>query len=166
LFDSKLVAALEGFDRSRPVWVEAESPRLGDVHLPSALYAAMIAAPRITLDLDRAARAAAIIRDYAPWLYDPERIVEQLQRLAPLHPRARIEEWQNWARARDFRALIDGLLDHHYDPLYKKTRYTRPPIRHVVIKETTPSAIDQLAASLLSDDKIKKVLGPDPRTHR
>jgi tRNA 2-selenouridine synthase len=51
-FESSVWDALRGFDPSRPVFVEAESKRIGALHVPDALIARMRAAPpRVTPDL-------------------------------------------------------------------------------------------------------------------
>ena len=45
LFESRLLAAIEGFDPARPILVEAESSKVGERVVPAALWSAMTAAP-------------------------------------------------------------------------------------------------------------------------
>src|SRR5206468_4833288 len=48
-FESALLARLDALDHSRPIVVEAESSKVGDLNVPPTLWKAMLAAPRIEL---------------------------------------------------------------------------------------------------------------------
>ena len=122
LFEGRLAAALEGLDPARPVLVEAESSRIGDVTLPKAVWQAICAAPRLALRVPVAARAAFSARDYGDVAADQGRLHDILRRLAPLHPAERIEDWLRLADAGDWRMLAEGLMRDHYDPRYAKHR--------------------------------------------
>ncbi|MDO5644052.1 MAG: tRNA 2-selenouridine(34) synthase MnmH [Paracoccus sp. (in: a-proteobacteria)] len=65
LFEGRLAAAIEGLDPARPVLVEAESSRIGALSLPRAVWQGIAEAPRLTLEVPLAARAAEFERDYA-----------------------------------------------------------------------------------------------------
>jgi tRNA 2-selenouridine synthase len=41
MFESRLLTALQGFDRDRPVYVEAESRKIGSLQVPAALIETM-----------------------------------------------------------------------------------------------------------------------------
>src|SRR5947207_12566106 len=49
-FESQLLAALENFDRTHPVFVEGESKKIGELQVPEALMARMRASRCITLE--------------------------------------------------------------------------------------------------------------------
>ncbi len=55
-FESRLRAALAGFDAERPVFAEAESRRIGSVYLPNVMIAALRAAPCLRIEATRPAR--------------------------------------------------------------------------------------------------------------
>ena len=57
LFESRLLAALESLDPSRPVVVEAESSKIGKLMLPPQLLSHMGVAPRIVLSAPADQRA-------------------------------------------------------------------------------------------------------------
>ena len=98
LFESRLAMALEGIDPTRPLLLEAESSRIGDINLPRGIWAAIIAAPRLRLAVPLAARAAYIARSYADAAADPARVAEIIESLRPLHPTDRIMVYGSWSR--------------------------------------------------------------------
>jgi tRNA 2-selenouridine synthase len=71
LFESRLLLALGGLDPSRPVVIEAESSKIGQLMVPPALWSAMDGAPRIVLSAPAEARARYLARTYAELGHDP-----------------------------------------------------------------------------------------------
>ncbi len=122
LFEGRLAARLEGLDPTRPVLVEAESSRIGNVTLPKAVWQAVAQAPRLTLREKVAEREAFSARDYGDVAADPGRVQAIIRRLSPLHPAERIDSWLRLADLGDWRALAEGLMRDHYDPRYAKHR--------------------------------------------
>lgn len=119
MFEGRLAVALEALDPARPVLVEAESSRIGDLTVPRAMWQAICAAPRIRLSVPVAERARYSARDYGDIT---GRVAGIVERLRPLHPAERVEGWLAQARAGDWRALAEGLMRDHYDPRYDKHR--------------------------------------------
>src|SRR5262245_29689853 len=65
MFESRLLAAVDGLDPSRPVVIEAESSKVGERMLPPVLWSAMAEAPRIELTAAAPARAEYLASAYA-----------------------------------------------------------------------------------------------------
>jgi tRNA 2-selenouridine synthase len=145
LFESRLAMALETLDPTRPLLVEAESTRIGALNLPQGLWHAMIAAPRIRLDVPAKARAAHTASAYADAGDDPQALAAIIDSLRPLHPAERIAEWQRLALARDWPTLSLALLRDHYDPRYERHRARHDDGRAAVV--TLPSLSDLEAAA-------------------
>ena len=80
LFESRLLAVLDGLDRARPVVVEAESSKVGQLMVPPVLWSAMDAAPRIVLSAPVEARARYLAGLYADFGRDPDSLVALLSR--------------------------------------------------------------------------------------
>ena len=120
-FESRLAMALARVDPARPLWLEAESNKIGEVLIPPSLWAAMRRAPRIRVEAPLAARARFLTTAYADLLAEPEALCARLAGLVPYHGRARVAQWQAMARAGDFTALAAELVTHHYDPRYAKS---------------------------------------------
>jgi tRNA 2-selenouridine synthase len=121
-FDTALVHTLSGFDPSRPVFVEAESRKIGALHLPEALVAAMRVSPCIEIKTSREARLAYLLKEYA-WLGDdPEGLAHKLSFLKGSVANQLLQQWQDWACTGALPELFAALIDQHYDPLYARSQ--------------------------------------------
>ncbi len=122
MFEGRLALAIEALDASRPVVVEAESSRIGALNLPRAVWAALIAAPRIRIEVPLAERARFTAATYDEITADPAAAEAALDRMARLHSREVLEGWRAMARARDWAGLAEALMRAHYDPRYARHR--------------------------------------------
>ncbi len=117
-FESQLYDALEGLDRSRPVFVESESRRIGGVQMPDALLAQMRSGRVLRLVTPLPQRVALLKDEYAHFLDAPAQLAACLQPLTERYGKASIARWQAMAASGDWDGLVAALLEAHYDPLY------------------------------------------------
>src|SRR5882672_1509879 len=120
-FESQLLAALEKFDRARPVFVEGESKKIGEIQVPEALMARIRASRCITLETDLPTRVTLLLDEYQHFLADRRALEAQLDCLVALHGRERIGEWKALAAAGKWREFVERLLVQHYDPAYRRS---------------------------------------------
>lgn len=152
MFESRLLVALQRFDRERPVYVEAESRKIGTLHLPAALIETMRAGCCINIDAAFAARVDYLLRDYAYFLRAPEWLNERLSSLRHLRSAETIARWREQVLEGDWRALVGELLEQHYDPLYFRSQnrnyagFAAP--QNFPTDDLSPSAIDALARQI------------------
>jgi tRNA 2-selenouridine synthase len=148
-FESQLLAALEKFDRARPVFVEGESKKIGEIQVPEALMARMRASRCITLETDLPTRVTLLLDEYRHFLADRAALEAQLDCLVALHGRSRIDEWKALAAASRWREFVERLLLEHYDPAYGRSstrnfpRLSEAP--SVKIGSAEPAAFDTAA---------------------
>lgn len=133
LFESCLLTALEAFDLSQPIVVEAESNKIGARSVPPVLWKAMQNAPRIELTALVGARAEFLLRAYRDVVAAPTVLDAVLARLAAFHGKEIVAEWRDLAVRGEFKALATDLMARHYDPSYQRscTRNTRPSLGRV-----------------------------------
>ncbi len=117
-FDSLLWSSLKGFDPGRPVFVESESKKVGNLRVPDALMDAMRASPCIDLQLSDAERVALLLEDYDFFVQDPEHFCQRLQALTELRGREVVSGWVDRVRAGHTPEVVLELLLQHYDPMY------------------------------------------------
>ncbi len=117
-FETALVQALQHLDPARPVYVEAESNKIGRITLPAALVTALHGSECVLLDTILEARAALLLEDYRHFIDAPELLIAQLQVLLPFHGSKRLEHWSELIHAGKFGELVSELLELHYDPSY------------------------------------------------
>jgi tRNA 2-selenouridine synthase len=121
MFETRIWSKLRGFDPARPVFVESESKKVGNLRVPDAVMERMRASPCIALQLPRAARVQLLMEDYRHFADDAAQLNAQLDHLAQLHGRARIDDWHAMANAGRMPELVDQLLELHYDPAYLRS---------------------------------------------
>jgi len=121
-FETQLAHQLDALDPARPVFVEAESVRIGRLSVPRPLLDRLRAAPCIEIAATAEARLAYLLRDYAYLGDDRQQLADTLGRLVELQGHKTVERWQAWARAGDLPALFDELMRLHYDPHYAKSQ--------------------------------------------
>lgn len=117
-FDTLVWDALRKLDPSRPVFVESESKKIGNVAVPEALIARMRASECLDVQLPDDERVALLMEDYDFLARDPEFFCNRLAALTELRGKAVVDKWQERARAGDIAALFRDLLVKHYDPGY------------------------------------------------
>ena len=121
-FETQLLQELERFDPARPVYVEAESRKIGRLHVPDALITRIRAGECLNIDASLAARIAFLLTDYDYFLSMPDLVNDRLAVLNSLHSRETMTRWQEMIAAAAWPALVRELLELHYDPLYRRSQ--------------------------------------------
>lgn len=121
MFESRLAAALDKLDPDRMTWIEAESSKVGARLVPSAVWHAMRAAPRIEIKAPTAARAKFLATAYSDLTDDRDRLHRQIDLLRPYHAADTIATWHGLANDTAWEALAGALVSTHYDPRYAKS---------------------------------------------
>ena len=150
-FESALLRAMEALDPARPIVVEAESSRIGDLMVPPALWARMQAAPRIEVAAPREERARYLVTAYDDITANHGLIEAVIARL-PVHPsQTRLEGWRKWLAEGEYAALAEALMELHYDPAYRRGRRKdgRSPMAEITLEtldgQSLATAADEIA---------------------
>jgi tRNA 2-selenouridine synthase len=155
-FDTLLVSALRTFDPARPVFVEAESRRIGSVALPLALLDAFHQGPCVEVISSRQDRAAFLLHDYAHLFDDPGSLKGQLQRMIGLHSRERVTGWQQLVDDNRRAELARELIERHYDPAYARSSQQHfvqlPRALQWIFRPNDADVVDQARALLAQLD--------------
>ncbi|MCG7572223.1 tRNA 2-selenouridine(34) synthase MnmH [Phaeobacter sp. CNT1-3] len=150
-FESRLAMALVGMDLARPVFVEAESAKIGRLRLPPSLWQAMQRADHIRLEAPLMARAQYLAGSYGDVVADMAELQARLSHLVPFHGHELVERWQAMALGGDHQALAAELVAQHYDPSYARaTRRARDPLAVIELagmgKADLSAAVQQVLA--------------------
>ena len=121
-FETLLLLELERFDPARPVFVEAESRKIGRLHVPDALIERIRDGECLSIDATLAARVAFLLTDYDYLLKMPALLSERLMVLKNLVSRKTLERWHDMIAAGEWPSLVRALLEEHYDPLYYRSQ--------------------------------------------
>lgn len=122
MFESRLLMQLQRFDPASPVYVEAESRKIGSLHVPDTLLEHMRQSPCIRIDATLEARVAYLIEDYAYFIQDPDNLIRTIDYLKELHSKETLSDWKAMIQAKEWHPLVTELLEKHYDALYRRSQ--------------------------------------------
>ena len=117
-FDTLIWDALRRLDPARPVFIESESKKVGNVAVPTALIDAMRQSPCLNLVLPDPQRVALLMEDYAFFVRDTAYFCDRLQVLTEFRGKVVVQAWQDSVRAGQIEPVVQELLTLHYDPVY------------------------------------------------
>lgn len=120
-FESLLCKQLNTLNPAQPIYVEAESRKIGKIQLPSHLLSCMRAAPCIHLQAELDVRIQYLIAEYQHFLIERPLLEEAMQKLAPFLSQQKITQWMSWKTPQDVEAFVRALLTEHYDPIYTRS---------------------------------------------
>lgn len=122
-FESGIWLALHRFDPARPVFVEAESKKVGVLRVPQSLIERMWEGRCIQIDTAQQARVALLREEYAHLIANLPLLFDKLDCLRGLYPNERIDTWKKLASASQWDEFVGDMLENHYDPAYGKSMF-------------------------------------------
>ncbi len=155
-FESLLCKTLRRFNPKLPTYVEAESRKIGKIHIPTTVLNAIRAAECICIETGLKARVEYLLNEYQHFLTDRTLLKSSLALLIPFLGVEKINRWTHWKTHRDAENMVIGLLNEHYDPIYLNsmkrhfTHYSRAAM--VRIERITDNDL-RAAALKISDGK-------------
>lgn len=151
-FDSALLLALQKLDTALPVFVEAESNKIGLITLPPALITAMHTSACLLVEAPLDIRVAALLEDYQHYLKNPESLIAQLRSLHRFHGDKQLEHWSSLIHAGEFATMVAELLTLHYDPSYfratSRNYANLDKAQRVLLEDLSEDALKKFAATL------------------
>ncbi len=154
MFETRLFAVLQGLTLSLPVFVEAESRKIGRLQVPDALLETMRASPCLRMEATDAARIGFLIGDYDYFLADPASLKEKLDCLRELQSGETLARWNALVDARAWPALVGELLEKHYDPLYRRSQGRNyihfADASRFATDDLSPAGLERLAREILT----------------
>jgi tRNA 2-selenouridine synthase len=150
-FDTLVWDQLRRFDAARPVFVESESRKVGNVAVPVALMDAMrVRGHCLNLELPDTERVALLMEDYAYFVRDTEAFCNRLDALAEIRGKQVVQGWKAAIQSGAIDTVVQELLVQHYDPVYRQSmqrNFTHYGKAHTLTPANrTPAAMDALVA--------------------
>lgn len=151
-FETAIWSALSQAEPGRPVYVESESKKVGNLRVPERLIERMRASRCLRLEADVDTRVALLLEDYAHFVASPAALQQKLDLLRDLHGSERIGQWKEHLEQGRWRPLVRDLLESHYDPAYLRSlsrNYREAQSgAGVPVSDITPGGFERLARSL------------------
>lgn len=159
-FDSLIWDALQHFDPTRPVYVESESKKVGNLRIPDSLMEAMRASDCARVQLPDTERVALLLEDYDFFVQRPDFFIERLQALREVRGADTVNAWAQQVRNGQTPAVVLDLLVRHYDPTYLSS--TQRNFRHY--PQAMPCAIADRSHSAMREAARQLIAGEAERT--
>jgi tRNA 2-selenouridine synthase len=153
-FDTLVWDVLRHFNPERPVYVESESKKVGNVALPTVLIDKIRSSPCLNLELNTTERVALLMEDYDYFVCHTDFFCNRLDTLVELRGKAVIQGWKDSVVAGNIETVVQELLTQHYDPVYLQSMH-RNFCQYERAISITPAnrsteAMRDLAASVLT----------------
>lgn len=151
MFENLIAAEIHQLSQqhpTKPIWVEDESQRIGNLNIPHELFHHFYAAQMVFLDIAFEARLDHIVAEYSQ--HSTERILNGIvrikKRLGGLETKTAVNHLLEGNLKECFRQLL-----FYYDKHYRKALENRPPSLHETIT-ISRSSIDPkaIAATLIN----------------
>lgn len=156
MFESRLWQALRQLDAARPVFIESESRKVGNLRVPEVLIAKMWQSDCIWLEAATPVRVARLLADYHHFTGDAVALCRKLDCLVPLHGHERINAWKEAIAAAQWPVFVTRILEEHYDPAYWKSIAGHYPglqgARYLRVQGSNEADLVRAARELLDDE--------------
>ena len=150
MFESRLFDVMRRLDPDRPVFIEAESNKVGACHIPPALWRCMRGAASLQVTAPVAARVAFLLEDYRHVIAEPKRLDPLLDWVVRRIGHEAVARWRHAVETEDWPGFVTHVLEDHYDPAYDRSAAQRGH-QDIAVLETQrldDTGVEQLAARL------------------
>tara|TARA_B110000967_G_scaffold45210_1_gene45389 strand:+ start:106 stop:1149 length:1044 start_codon:yes stop_codon:yes gene_type:complete len=145
-FESLLFYEINKLNLKKNIFIEAESSKVGNVHIPKSIWSNMILSKRIEVVADVNTRAKFLIDDYQYMCKNPILIKPMIKGLKTRLSNNLINSWEKLIDEKKWFELTKSFLENHYD-----TSYSSNTIKN------DRKVIRELQATTLNNDDIKNI---------
>ncbi len=151
LFESQLYHALKGINLKKNIYLEAESSKIGNLHIPKPLWKKMLISKKINIETTLESRVKFLLKDYKYAQLDNNFFKPLIVGLKRRLPKSIIDDWENHIKSKDWKQLTESLLTNHYDPAYLSNykKKNQKIIKNFTINKVTKSELNLLANKIL-----------------
>ncbi|KAL4236955.1 hypothetical protein ACF0H5_005341 [Mactra antiquata] len=121
-FDSLLVDTLSKLSYDRPVWVESESVRIGNIYIHPNFFSSLQKANRYCINLPLDERVKHTISDYQNWIKNKDELKVIIQNLVRIRGQKQIDHWSKLIENNRWEEFVRSMLVEHYDPTYSASQ--------------------------------------------
>lgn len=155
-FESNLLDRLRRLDHRYPVFIEAESRKIGAVHVPEGLIDQMRASACVRIEADRQARVEYLLRDYRYFTDQRDTLLSRLDALRPIRGDRPVEQWRQLALAGNWPAFVEAILGEHYDPLYQKSQATNYAAQGDIEQAIAATSLDDISIDRIAQELVSR----------
>ena len=120
-FESLLLQSIKKLDQDEPVFVEAESSKIGEIQIPKHLFNLMKTAPLIEIYMPLEKRAQFLVKEYEYLQIRTQALFKLFDAMFYRHGKDKTDLWRELAENKKWHELAIELIRSHYDPAYKSS---------------------------------------------
>ncbi len=155
LFETLIYDKLVNLKTNEPIFVEAESNKIGNLHIPKEFWKLMKSSPQIELSATLEHRAKFLVEEYSEITTDLDLLEKQISRLSTIAGHKVVESWLQMAKNKEFYELVKQLMEKHYDPRYKRSllRKKKEVFAKLKIEDMSPKGLSLMVDRILQTAK-------------
>mgnify|MGYP000020359621 FL=1 len=151
-FESLIFNKIQKLNLKDKIYIEAESSKIGNIHIPKSIWKKMIKSPRIEISANVELRAKFLVSDYDYMCNDPTLINPIIKGLNNRLSKELFDEWTNLIDRKKWFDLTKSFLENHYDPSYSSNtiKNDRKVIKKITATSLNYSDIKGIAKKILN----------------
>ena len=151
-FESLIFNKIQKLNLKDKIYIEAESSKIGNIHIPKSIWKKMIKSPRIEISANVELRAKFLVNDYDYMCNDPTLINPIIKGLKNRLSKKLFDEWTNLIDRKKWFDLTKSFLENHYDPSYSSNtiKNDRKVIKKITATSLNNSDIKDIAKKILN----------------
>ena len=151
-FESLIFNKIQKLNLKDKIYIEAESSKIGNIHIPKSIWKKMINSPRIEISANVELRAKFLVSDYDYMCNDPTLINPIIKGLKNRLSKKLFDEWTNLIDRKKWFDLTKSFLENHYDPSYSSNtiKNDRKVIKKITATSLNNSDIKDIAKKILN----------------
>ncbi len=159
LFETLIYDKLVNLKTNEPIFVEAESNKIGNLHIPKEFWKLMKSAPQIELSATVEKRAKFLVEEYSEITTDLDLLEKQITSLSTIAGQKIVESWLLMAKNNDFYELVKQLMEKHYDPRYKRSllRKKKEVFAELKIEDMSQKGLSSMVDRILQTVKKNRM---------
>ena len=151
-FESLIFNKIQKLNLKDKIYIEAESSKIGNIHIPKSIWKKMINSPRIDISANVELRAKFLVSDYDYMCNDPTLINPIIKGLKNRLSKKLFDEWTNLIDRKKWFDLTKSFLENHYDPSYSSNtiKNDRKVIKKITATSLNNSDIKDITKKILN----------------
>ena len=151
-FESLIFNKIQKLNLKDKIYIEAESSKIGNIHIPKSIWKKMIKSPRIEISANVELRAKFLVSDYDYMCNNPTLINPIIKGLKNRLSKKLFDEWTNLIDRKKWFDLTKSFLENHYDPSYSSNtiKNDRKVIKKITATSLNYSDIKDITKKILN----------------
>ena len=153
MFESNLYKELAKLDVKKKVFIENESSKIGNIHLPKSILHKIISSEKINIVTPLNSRINFLIKDYKSFINKKNSFEELFEYAEVKKGKSIVQKWRNLHAKGKWRELAGQLIEKYYDPLYNHNRSKKNNaiLKNYYISQLTTKELKKLSLLIKQD---------------